>query len=95
MVEGGEWKGAKGAGRFLKRATASLGGRGGGRPELAQGGIGLIYAVLGVLVGFTTMPFSYWLNSYLDELSLPAALGGYTWATVGGTGMVAGFLTGK
>jgi MFS family permease len=41
------------------------------------------------------MPFSYWLNSYLDELSLPAALGGYTWATVGGTGMVAGFITGK
>jgi len=48
-----------------------------------------------LLVGFTSMPFSYWLNSYLDELMLPAALGGYTWATVGGTGMVAGFITGK
>jgi alanyl-tRNA synthetase len=28
------------AGAWLKRATAALGGRGGGRPELAQGGIG-------------------------------------------------------
>ncbi|WP_439888463.1 MFS transporter [Pseudomonas sp. MBLB4123] len=55
----------------------------------------LFACLICLLVGFTTMPFSYWLNSYLDELSLPAALGGYTWATVGGTGMVAGFITGK
>lgn len=55
----------------------------------------LFACLICLLVGFTTMPFSYWLNSYLDELMLPAALGGYTWATVGGTGMVAGFITGK
>lgn len=47
------------------------------------------------LVGFTTMPFSNWLNTYLDQLGLPATLGGYTWTTVGLTGMVAGLLTGK
>ncbi len=46
------------------------------------------------LVGFTTMPFSNWLNTYLDQLALPAALGGYTWTTVGITGMVAGVVTG-
>ncbi len=55
----------------------------------------LFACLICLLVGFTSMPFSYWLNTYLDELSLPAALGGYTWATVGGTGMVAGFITGK
>jgi MFS family permease len=55
----------------------------------------LFACLICLLVGFTTMPFAYWLNSYLDELMLPAALGGYTWATVGGTGMVAGFITGK
>jgi MFS family permease len=55
----------------------------------------LFACLICLLVGFTTMPFSYWLNTYLDELSLPATLGGYTWATVGGTGMVAGFITGK
>jgi len=55
----------------------------------------LFACLICLLVGFTTMPFSYWLNTYLDELSLPATLGGYTWATVGGTGMVAGFMTGK
>ena len=55
----------------------------------------LFACLIWLLVGFTTMPFSYWLNSYLDERGLPAALGGYTWATVGGTGMVAGFITGK
>ncbi|GAA3713106.1 MFS transporter [Oceanisphaera sediminis] len=47
------------------------------------------------LVGFTTMPFSNWLNTYLDQLALPVALGGYTWATAGITGMVAGVLTGR
>lgn len=55
----------------------------------------LFACLICLLVGFTTMPFSYWLNTYLNELSLPATLGGYTWATVGGTGMVAGFITGK
>lgn len=55
----------------------------------------LFACLICLVVGFTTMPFSYWLNTYLDELGLPAALGGYTWATVGGTGMVAGWLTGK
>ena len=55
----------------------------------------LFACLICLLVGFTSMPFSYWLNSYLDELQLPAALGGYTWATVGGTGMLAGFITGK
>ncbi|MBS97584.1 MAG: MFS transporter [Oceanospirillaceae bacterium] len=47
------------------------------------------------LVGFCTMPFSTWLNTYLEELKLPAELGGYSWSTVGITGMVAGFVTGK
>lgn len=55
----------------------------------------LFACLICLLVGFSTMPFSYWLNTYLAELSLPAALGGYTWATVGGTGMLAGFITGK
>lgn len=55
----------------------------------------LFACLICLLVGFTTMPFSYWLNSYLDELGLPSALGGYTWSVVGGTGMVAGLLTGK
>lgn len=47
------------------------------------------------LVGFSAMPFSAWLNIYLGELGLPAALGGYTWTVVGVTGMVAGLLIGK
>nr|WP_067297195.1 MFS transporter [Marinobacterium profundum] len=47
------------------------------------------------LVGFSAMPFSAWLNVYLDELGLPAALGGYTWTVVGITGMIAGLLIGK
>jgi len=47
------------------------------------------------LVGFVTMPFSTWLNTYLAELMLPPALGGYTWTMAGVTGMVAGFLSGK
>ncbi len=47
------------------------------------------------LVGFSAMPFSAWLNLYLDERGLPAALGGYTWTVVGVTGMVAGLLVGK
>jgi MFS family permease len=47
------------------------------------------------LVGFSAMPFSAWLNLYLDERGLPAALGGYTWTVVGVTGMLAGLLIGK
>jgi MFS family permease len=47
------------------------------------------------LVGFSAMPFSAWLNLYLDELGLPAALGGYTWTTVGITGMITGLAIGK
>lgn len=47
------------------------------------------------LVGFSTMPFSNWLNSYLEELGLPATLGGYCWSIVGITGMAAGFIIGK
>ncbi|OYD25742.1 MFS transporter [Oceanimonas baumannii] len=47
------------------------------------------------LAGLTTMPFSSWVNTYLDQLALPASLGGYTWTTVGVTGMVAGLLAGK
>ncbi|MGG2396931.1 MFS transporter [Pseudomonas sp. SH1-B] len=55
----------------------------------------LIACLICLLVGFTTMPFSYWLNTYLDELGLPATLGGYTWAMVGGSGMIAGLVIGK
>lgn len=47
------------------------------------------------MVGFATMPFSTWLNTYLAELMLPPALGGYTWTMAGVTGMIAGFLSGK
>ncbi|WP_245849830.1 MFS transporter [Oceanimonas doudoroffii] len=47
------------------------------------------------LAGFTTMPFSSWLATYLDQLGLPASLGGYTWTMVGVTGMVAGLLAGR
>ncbi len=47
------------------------------------------------LVGFSAMPFSAWLNVYLDELGLPATLGGYTWTVVGITGMITGLLIGK
>ncbi|MGY8870855.1 MAG: MFS transporter [Pseudomonadales bacterium] len=48
-----------------------------------------------LMVGFATMPFSTWLNTYLAELMLPPALGGYTWTVAGITGMAAGFLSGK
>jgi len=47
------------------------------------------------MVGFCTMPFSTWLNTYLAELSLPPALGGYTWTVTGIAGMAAGILSGK
>lgn len=47
-----------------------------------------------LLVGFTSMPFANWFNTYLDQLALPVALGGYTWAVAGITGMMAGVLTG-
>lgn len=48
-----------------------------------------------LLVGFCTIPFSSWLNVYLQEQGLPAELGGYSWSAVGVTGMVAGFVAGK
>ncbi len=47
------------------------------------------------LVGFAAMPFSTWLNTYLAELMLPPALGGYTWMVAGVVGMIAGFLSGQ
>ncbi|MFB9886111.1 MFS transporter [Balneatrix alpica] len=47
------------------------------------------------LVGFCTMPFSNWLNTYLLELQLPSAWGGYSWFSVGLTGMLAGVVAGK
>lgn len=47
------------------------------------------------LVGFSAMPFSTWLNTWLAELALPPALGGYAWSTIGISGMAAGFLIGK
>ncbi|WP_191600589.1 MFS transporter [Marinomonas algicola] len=47
------------------------------------------------LVGFATMPFSNWLNTYLDSLGLSSDLGGYTWAIAGVSGMFAGVLVGK
>ncbi|WP_219701553.1 MFS transporter [Marinomonas lutimaris] len=48
-----------------------------------------------LLVGASTMTFTTWLNTYLAELSLPPALGGYTWGIIGITGMIAGFFVGK
>ncbi|EAQ67295.1 putative membrane protein [Marinomonas sp. MED121] len=48
-----------------------------------------------LLVGFATMPFANWLNTYLDSLGLAPELGGYTWTTAGISGMFAGFLVGK
>lgn len=47
------------------------------------------------LVGCSTMTFSTWLNTFLAQLNLPSALGGYTWSVIGFTGMVAGFFIGK
>ncbi|SBS34307.1 Major Facilitator Superfamily protein [Marinomonas spartinae] len=48
-----------------------------------------------LLVGASTITFTTWLNTYLAELSLPSALGGYTWGMIGLTGMIAGFFVGK
>lgn len=48
-----------------------------------------------LLVGFSTMTFSTWLNTFLAQLNLPPALGGYTWSVIGVTGMIAGFFMGK
>ena len=47
------------------------------------------------LVGLATMPFSSWLNIYLEEQGAVASLGGYTWTIAGITGMFAGYLAGK
>ncbi|MFC3201336.1 MFS transporter [Alteromonas oceani] len=57
--------------------------------------IAFVCSLMTFLVGFATMPFSTWLNTYLAELSLPAELGGYTWSLIGLSGMAAGFLVGK
>ena len=48
-----------------------------------------------LLVGFSAIPFTTWLNTWLAELDLPPALGGYTWTMAGHSGMAAGFLVGK
>ena len=55
----------------------------------------LVACLVCVLVGFTTMPFAVWLNTYFNELGLASDLGGYTWSTVGITGMLAGVLIGR
>lgn len=47
------------------------------------------------LVGLATMPFSSWLNIYLEEQGAVSSLGGYTWTIAGITGMFAGYLAGK
>jgi len=47
------------------------------------------------LVGFSTMPFANWLNTYLAELGLPTDVGGYTWSIVGISGMIAGLFAGR
>ena len=54
----------------------------------------LFSCIICFLVGISAMPFATWFNTYLDELGLPAALGGYTWSIVGLSGMVAGFAAG-
>ena len=57
--------------------------------------IAFLSSLMTFLVGFATMPFSTWLNTYSAELSLPPSLGGYTWSLIGLSGMAAGFLVGK
>lgn len=54
----------------------------------------LFACVVSLLLGFSTMPFANWLSTYLNELQLPATLGGYTWTVAGVTGMFAGAITG-
>ncbi|PKH85195.1 MFS transporter [Colwellia sp. Bg11-28] len=54
----------------------------------------LFACVVSLLLGFSTMPFANWLSTYLNELQLPATLGGYTWTLAGVTGMFAGVITG-
>ncbi len=54
----------------------------------------LFACVVSLLLGFSTMPFANWLSTYLNELQLPATLGGYTWTIAGVTGMFAGVITG-
>jgi MFS family permease len=54
----------------------------------------LFACVVSFLLGFSTMPFANWLSTYLNELQLPATLGGYTWTIAGVTGMFAGVITG-
>jgi len=54
----------------------------------------LFACVVSFLLGFSTMPFANWLSTYLNEMQLPATLGGYTWTIAGVTGMFAGVITG-
>ena len=43
----------------------------------------LFSCVVSLLLGFSTMPFANWLSTYLNELQLPATLGGYSWTLAG------------
>jgi len=62
---------------------------------VVQHPVAFFACIICLLVGFATMPFANWLNTYLDSLGLAAELGGYTWTTAGISGMFAGFLVGK
>lgn len=48
-----------------------------------------------LLVGLTCMPFTSWLNSFLQELDLPPELAGYTWTALGISGALTGLTAGK
>jgi len=62
---------------------------------VVQHPVAFFACIICLLVGFATMPFANWLNTYLDSLGLASELGGYTWTTAGISGMFAGFLVGK
>jgi len=57
--------------------------------------VALCAVLICFFVGFTTMPFTTWLNTFLVELELPSSLGGLTWTALGLSGMAAGFISGK
>jgi MFS family permease len=61
---------------------------------IIQESTALFACLVSLLLGFSTMPFANWLSTYLNELQLPATLGGYTWTIAGVTGMFAGVITG-
>lgn len=48
-----------------------------------------------LLVGFTCITFTSWLNTYLDELAQPQTLAGTTWTILGISGMIAGVAIGR